>query len=171
MALPDDWSFQLAQAFLDAAVSCGATCERRFISPSLGVEGPPPGCPCQLVVTVQEGWAAPRDPKAAKCSKVRTATVKLILDVCVPAAGQNEVPDPVKWTAAARDAATLRWQIMRGLDRAWHAGQLCGNQGDGWPPGSQVGCCSNITPDSWRPTRQEWGSSRWETTWTWRETA
>lgn len=167
MALADDWSFGLAQAFLDAAVSCeGTTCDRRFVSVGAAAEGPPPGCPCQLVAVVTEGI---EPVPGSRCGTRRTATVRLVLDLCGPAAGEEDVPDPTKWQTAARDQAALRWRMMRGLLGAMERGDLCGGRDDGWPAGTQVGCCGNVTPGPWRPTRSDWGSSRFETTWTWHE--
>jgi len=171
MALPEDWSYKLAEEFLDAAVSCNATCARRFVGIGLQVEGPPPDCPCQLVVTVTEGWSPAAAQGRSKCGKRRVATVKLTLDVCTSAPGQNELPDPVKVQTAARDAATLRWRIMEGLNKARAAGRFCGGSADGWPAGATVGCCDNVTPGPWRPVRTDWGSARWEATWEWSENA
>lgn len=163
--LPDDWSYTLVHKFLEAAVSCGAVCGRRFVSPVLQVEGPPPDCPCQLVATVTEGF----EPDGTKCGARRTATLRLVLDLCAPAAGQNEVPDPVRWQTAAREQAATRFAMMRGLHRALRAGEFCGQADDGWPAGTQVGCCDNVTPAPWRATRTEWGSTRYETSWVWHE--
>lgn len=166
--LPDDWSYLLAEAFLDAAVSCGATCERRYVSFGNVAEGPAPGCPCQLVALVTEGIEPLPN---VKCGVRRTATVRLVLDLCGPAAGEDEVPDPVKWQTAAREQAAVRWKMMQGLNRARQRGELCGAAmpDDGWPAGTQVACCGNITPGPWRPATTGWGNTRWETSWTWHE--
>lgn len=167
MALPDDWSYLLAESFLDAAVSCGAECSRRFVTPGVGPEGLPPDCLCQLVATVEEGFERPPGARRGSCAVGVVASVTLTLDLCVPAAGQTEVPDPVRWGTAARDAARTRGLMMKGLRTAWVAGRLCpGLEG----PPEFTGCgCGAVTPAPWRAVRQDWGSSRWATTWTWRE--
>lgn len=164
MAQTSDWTFLLAQQFLDAAVSCDAVCDRRFVTDAPTVEAPPPGCPCQLVAQVSEGWerAAANDP----CSLRPVVSVRLTLDLCVPVPGENEVPDPVAEATAARTNATTRWLMMLGMVRAAKTGALHGwtwDPEDPMPAG--VGGCVDVRPAPWTATVREGGIARWESTW------
>lgn len=164
MELHADWSYRLAQAVLDAAVSCGASCDRRFVTEGPLPEGLPPDCPCQLVATVEEGVERP-DP-TARCSFRWVATVRLYLDLCSPVPGSGEVPDPVKEATHAREASILRWAMTSGvLDHAAR-GIFVGpgyDDEDPMPPG--IGGCSSVSPTPWRATVRTGGSTRWESTW------
>jgi len=162
VTIPADWPFQLAQQMLDAAVSCGAECARRFVTDSPLVEAPPPGCPCQLVAVVTEGFERP-DLKS--CSWVPVVTVRLVLDLCVPVPGENAVPDPVAEATSARATSTTRWAMLRGIALAARSGELHGSTwdpDDPMPPG--VGC-SDVRPGAWALTMREGGAARWESTW------
>jgi hypothetical protein len=157
VALADDWSWQLAQALLDAALSCeGVECSRVFVADSCNVEGLPPGCACQLAAVVTEGWAP-----MPRCGAQRVAEVRLVLDVCTtPPPGPDAVPDAAALSGRAREIAALRWGMMRGLRQAWLDGQLscCGES-------SVPGLCSRVTPGAWRCVQSGGGSVRYETLW------
>lgn len=157
-SVSDDWSYQLAQAFLVAALSCDAECGRVFVADSCSVESPPPGCDCQLVAVVNEGWE-PDGP----CGVRAVAEVRLVLDLCTTVAGPDEVPDPVAVNTRAQAHAALRWAIMRGLRQGWLDGTLCG--GDSDVPAALSGCCGRIRPGVWRCVGSGGGSVRWETVW------
>lgn len=163
MEFAADWSHRLAQAVLDAAVSCGASCDRRFVTEGPQPEGLPPGCECQLVATVEEGWE--RTNAAERCSFRWTATVRLFLDLCSPVPGSGEVPDPVEESTHARESSRLRWAIVSGiLDHALR-GVFAGpgvDLDDPMPPGTG---CSSVTPGTWRATLRSGGSTRWESVW------
>lgn len=160
MTKPDDWTFLVGQAFLDAAVSCGAVCDRRFVS--LVAEGLPPGCDCQLVALVTEGW----EPVTGKaCDGRFVVTVRLVLDLCVPDPGPDSAVDPEKMAAAASAAAQTRWLMQRGLREAWRLGEFCGfscDPDDPMPPGAG---CADVRPSPWTATVSQGSSVRYETTW------
>lgn len=164
MALPDDWSYRLGQAFITAAKSCGFECARTYVSDGCQPEPPAPGCPCQLTVVVTEGW----DP-LPKCGARRVAEVRVVLDLCTTVAGPEEVPDPAKVNAQAQANATARWQIMRGLRRAHQLGELSAAAmptGEGEELGPMAATlCRTITPGPWRCIRSTGGWARWEALW------
>lgn len=163
MALPADWSWQLAQAFLDAAQSCGASCDRVFVADGCSIEGLPPGCGCQLAVVVTEGW----EP-LPRCGARRVAEIRLVLDLCTTAPpGPDAVPDPVAVTTRAQENASIRWQIMAGLRSAWVAGQLSACGEDLGPLAASM--CGRIRPGVWRCVGSSGGAARWETFWKFEE--
>lgn len=160
MPLADDWSYQLGLAFLTAAKACGFTCDRSYVADGGNPEPPAPGCRCQLIAVVTEGWEA-----LPECGARRTAEVRLVLDLCLVVPGQDEVPDPAKVNAQAQLNATARWQIMRGLRRAWQLGELAAvGVGEDLGPMAAT-LCRTITPGPWRNTRSTGGWARWEATW------
>lgn len=159
-----DWTYLAAQQLLDAAVSCGAVCARRFVTDDPRPEGLPPGCPCQLVAVVTEGFQ--RTNETERCSLSPIVTVRLVLDICVPDPGPNAVPDPLVYGAAARDTATTRWLMMQGMVAAVRSGAIHGSAWDPedpMPPG--VGGCSDVRPAPWTATLREGAMARWESTW------
>lgn len=142
--LDTDWGYQLGQAFLDAAVSCGADCATRRITEW----GEPPitcatGCECELVVSVLEGLRT--DPTGAPCSMQRTARVQLQLLVCWPVPESNGSRDITVDAGKSRDYATLRWQILQGLLKGWRAGDMC-------IEGKCIGgSCTPVIASGWTP--------------------
>lgn len=165
VATSDDWPYLLAQQILDAAVSCGATCARRFVTDSPVVEAPPPGCPCQLVAVVTEGFERP-EGAAAKCSWLPVISVRLVLDLCVPVPDADRGLDPTVEATAARETSRIRWAMLRGIRTAASRGELHGptwDPDDPMPPGA--GGCTDVRPGAWTATVREGGMARWESTW------
>lgn len=159
MALSTDWTFQLGEAFLAAALTCeGIECERTFVADGCVPEPPPPDCCCQLVAVVSEGW----EP-LPKCGARRIAEVRLVLWLPVVVPGPDEVPDPAAVSAQAQKNASMRWGIMVGLRQAWKAGELAACGEDLGP--MAAGLCGRIRPGMWRCMAQGGGVARWETTW------
>lgn len=158
--LPADWTYKLGQAFLDAAVACDAfTCERRWVSDGSRVEQPAPGCPCQLVAVVSEGF----EP-LPKCSWARVVEVRLILDLCTVAPpGEKEVPDPAAINAQAQKNASIRWLMMTNLRRAQRLGELSAIGEELGPLAASLH--ERIKPGPWRLTRSTGGIARWEAVW------
>jgi len=151
-SLPDDWTFQLALAYLTSAQSCGFDCERAFVADSGYVE---PCCdPCQLAVIVDAGWTPdPRAGAAGICLPNLTVSVKLLLDQCVYVPEEDEGYDPVKENTQAQINLSARWQIMRGLQAGRAAGAL-------------TVACGRVVPAQWTNLWTEGGCARWQTVWT-----
>lgn len=170
MPPPDDWSWLLASAFLDAAVSCGFECDRRYVTMRATPEGMPPGCPCQLVVSVTEGYGSAPAIRGVKCSARRVAEVRLWYETCSPPVGPGEALNPVTESAAAREASVARFAIARGLYTWWRQGRLHGEApSDDGPLGPLASPCSAITPGPWRVVSSAGGVVRWETLWRYTE--
>lgn len=168
MTLPTDWGHQLAQNFLDAAVSCGATCAVRFVippgfKPTGGCMGDG-GCTCRLSASVLEGFVR---VKSGPCDTSRTARIELILEVCAPIPGDSGDVDPVKAAGLARDQSVLRWQILQGLYKWWKDGTLAGAATTNQIPGA--GKCANFTPGSWELLDPEGTCLRFRMVWTFTE--
>lgn len=148
------WPFMLGQQFVEAALQCGFTCDRTFVSPRLSPEGLPPECPCQLAVVVQPGWqgqVSAGDPPP--CLPRPIARVRVVLDLCVIEAGENEVLEPVQLNTEAAGVYTALWQVMAGIQKARYHGGL----GDG--------DCSTVLPGSWTQVSQEGAAVRWASDW------
>lgn len=158
--LAADWSYQLGQAFLTAAVSCeGVECDRRFVSDGSDPESPPPGCDCQLVAIVSEGFE-----KSGVCGGVRVAEIRLVLDLCtVSPPEQTKIPDPAKVSAQAQRNASIRWLMMVGLRDACSNGLLTA-WGENLGPFA-ANTCKRMTPGPWQWKRGTGGSARWESVW------
>lgn len=159
-----DWPYLAALALLDGAVSCGAVCERRFVSDSAGaVEAPPPGCPCQLVAVITEGFQ--RTAEASPCSLQPVVTVRFVLDLCVPVPGETKVLDPVAEATSARDNARTRWLMQAGMVAAVRAGSVHDSTWDPDDPLPAGVGCADVRPAPWTATVREGGIARWESTW------
>lgn len=155
--IPDDWSYKLGKAFIDAAVTC-ATCARSWVSDGTRPEQPPPGCECQLVAVVSEGWAN----NGARCGVLLQAEVRLVLDLCTVVFGKDEVPNAARVNAQAQKNAATRMGMMKGIRSAWISGALAAPV-LGLP--AQIAGCGSITPGPWVPTRSTGGVARWEALW------
>lgn len=162
MALPADWTYQLGQAFLTAALSCGAVCERAFVADGCAPEGMPPGCCCQLAVVVTEGW----DP-LPKCGARRVAEIRLVLMLPTLLVGSEAVPEPAEINTQAQANASIRWQIQAGLRQAWRTGALSACGEDLGPLAATL--CGRIRPGMWRCVAQGGGVARWEALWRFEE--
>ena len=145
--MDSDWGYQLAQAVLDAAVSCGATCSNRRVTERGEALKPcvAEGDCCELVASVVEGIKT-LSGNAAKCSMVRTAKVELVLRVCWPIPDTDGTRSIVEDAGRAREYSSLRWQILAGIQTAWRKGRLCMD-------GSTTGCvgaeCTPMTVLGW----------------------
>jgi hypothetical protein len=153
------WAYDIAFAMLEAAVSCEAVCDRRWVSDGGLVEQPPPGCNCQLVAVIREGPNG-LTPKAI-CGSGRFAEIRLLLDLCVELPGKDEIPDPVAVNTRAQANASTRWLMMQGLMAAASSGLLTVLDGP-----AIFGPTWAVTVDGWRPTRTIGGMGRWESVWT-----
>ena len=162
MTLDTDWGYLLAQQFLDASVSCGATCtNRQVVPPGFAPTGGCMGdgdCACRLTASVLEGITG------TKCTMVRTARIELILEVCGPVPDDTTGNiDPVKASGIARDQSILRWQIIAGIVKAAKAGQLCGGSCTDGIPGA--GNCADFTAGGWEAVQTEGTCLRYKMTW------
>ena len=138
----DDWGYELAQAVLDAAVSCGADCSTRRVTEwGEAFMTCPTEC-CELVVSVLEGLSATPE---SKCSALRTARVELSLMVCWPIPDTDGTRDVLVDAGLARDYSILRWQILKGVLSGWRLGLFCLDSGD-----CVGGGCEAISIDGWR---------------------
>jgi hypothetical protein len=160
-----DWTHLLAQQFLDASASCGASCGRRQVipwgwQPPGGCDGAG-GCSCTLTAAVLGGYQRPRG--SLGCNLVRVATIELVLDVCAPKVERDGWTDIPKNAGAARDLATLQWQILSGLMDWWKKGQLCAG-------GECIGGdCSQFSPGPWVWVANPGNCLRYKMTWTYTE--
>lgn len=163
-ALPADWTYKLALAVLDAAVSCeGVECERRFVSDGSLPEQPPPGCACQLIAVPTEGFEplSERGQRQAGCGARRVAEIRLLLDLCTTAPPDDKsVPDPAKVNAQAQKNASTRWLMMVGIRKAHTAGQLSAIGEELGPLAGST--AERIRLNPWRLTRSTGGVARWE---------
>lgn len=163
-SLPADWTFKLATAILDAAVSCeGVSCDRRFVSDGSIPEGLPPGCGCQLIAVIGEGFEplADRGQRQKGCGARRVVEIRLLLDLCtVSPPGQNAVPDPAAINAQAQKNASTRWLMMVGIRAAHTAGQLSAIGEDLGPLAGPT--AERIRLGPWRGVRSTGGAARWE---------
>jgi hypothetical protein len=155
-----DWPIVLANNFLEGIQSCGFECARMFIASGTTVEGPPPGCLCQLAVHVVPGFEPVKDPtQASVCAPIKVALVTLTLDLCVPVPADTAVLTPEQLTNAGTEQIQLLEDAMRGLQTAAAAGNLTGSIWSG-----------KIGRDTWVAVSTEGGMARWQTRWTYRDT-
>lgn len=142
-----DWGYQLAQAVLDAAVSCGAQCSNRRVTERGEAFKPcllEDEC-CELIASVVESVRS-TPGTAAKCSMLRVARVELVLRLCWPVPDTDGTRSIVEDSGRAREYSTLRWQILAGIQSAWRNGRLCMD-------GSGSGCvgaeCTPMSVAGW----------------------
>lgn len=155
-----EWGYKLGHHFLRAAALCGFSCDRVFVAEGTEVEGLPLGCPCQLAVIVVTGLSEPRQEGPAMaggvCTPVFTASVRLVLDLCVAVPGRDEVPRPAALDEAGLVNQRRLWQIMQGLLKARAAGEL-------------GGFGARVAEAGWDPVTTVGGSARWQTVWSYRQ--
>jgi hypothetical protein len=154
-----DWAWTLGHRFLDAAQLCGFECDRTFVVDGQLAEAPPPSgdCTCSLAAIVTPGLSAPQDAGRDDpyCLPVFTASVVLVVDLCVLLPGSEEAAEPALVDAAARDIQSSLWQIMQGLMKARSDHTL-------------VGIGPSIEPGPWEAAGQQGGNARWQTRWSYR---
>ena len=146
--MPDnDWAWAVANALLDAAIGCGAKCERRFVSTDPTPEGPPPGCACQLVAAlVRDGYRADKGSPA----RYRQIEVVLTLHQCTPVPTADATVDPALESTTARHQATTRDLMIRGIRQAFKA------------HGGPLGLCQSHTiTEGWTHIATTGGMSKW----------
>lgn len=148
------WAFMLGQQFVEAALQCGFSCDRTFVSPRQSPEGLPPDCACQLAVFVQPGVQGPPSGSPPPCLPRPIARVRLIADFCVLEADQGSVLTPEQLNVEAAGVLSELIKISGGIQRARYHGGL----GDG--------DCSDVLPGSWTQLSQEGAMVRWVSDWT-----
>lgn len=151
-----EWAFRLGERFLAAAQSCGWECDSTFVADGQVVDPPPPAndCFCQLAVVVTPGIDDPLDADGPVCMPVFTAEVRVIVDLCVLLAPQNDVIAPDDMRVHSRENHEALWRIMQGLLEA---------------KGSLAGFGARLRGGPWEELGHSGGSARWQTRWSYRQ--